>query len=143
MIRAGWQLRIIPAVLLIGIAVVMLQGCPLANTFSPDPEIAAKQQWAKGCQVADSNLQTAKKLWKAGQLDVSARGPLLEATSLYEAVCTGDPPAPGEPIASTVVRVLAARVCPGLAPTNPDDWLLTAIDAAACVAEGALALENR
>jgi hypothetical protein len=130
--------RIVVVLLALFVLGVMLSGCP---GLSKDPEIAAKQQWIAGCKIADSQIQTATKLYKAGQISESAATKIDDAVTLYELVCTGEPPEPGVPIASTALMALAAKVCPTMAPTNPDDWILTAIDAAACAAEGALLAE--
>lgn len=125
------------------IAVVLLTACKPGELFSPDPILAAQQQWTAGCKVADSHIQTVTKLYRAGQIPESVADVVDDAVDLYEAVCTVDPPDAGAPIQNTIVLALAAKVCPAMAPANVDDWLLTAIDAAACVAEGALLAEAR
>ena len=118
-------------------AILLLAACE-SMPWSENPETAVKQQWVAGCKAADSNIRTATTLYRAGQLSESAADSIDDVVDLYEVVCTGDPPDPGVPIQSIVVRALAAKVCPSLAPSSTDDWALTLVDAAACVAEGAL-----
>ena len=132
-----------PTAAVLFVAVLVMAGCGGGQGLSPDPILASQQVWVGGCKVADSNIQTAKRLGMAGQLSESALDALDEVVDLYDAVCTVDPPDPGAPIASIVVRTLAFKVCPSMAPSNINDWVLTTIEAALCASEGALRLEAR
>lgn len=127
--------------LLVAALTFMLVGCPLGS-FSEDPTIAAKQQWNAGCLIADSNIQTTLKLYKAGLLSESAADKMDNVVDLYDVVCVGEPPLPGATVQSTVLLVLAAKVCPASVPsTGVDNWQMTLITVAACIAEGALLAE--
>lgn len=113
------------------------------GVFSEDPQLAAKQQWIAGCKIADSNVQTVTKLYKAGLLSESAADSMDQVVNMYDVVCTGDPPLPGASIQSTALLLLASKVCPAsVPPTGVDSWQLTLITAAACIAEGALLAES-
>jgi hypothetical protein len=109
--------------------------------FSSDPTIAATQQWALGCKAADSNIRTATVLLNAGQLSESAAEAMDDVVLLYAVICTGDPPDGDGSLASGAVKLIAARVCPTLVPSNSDDWALTIAEAASCAAEAALLAE--
>lgn len=132
-------LRLVPFFVLLLLGAMVASGCLPTSVKSDDPVLAAQQEWIAGCLVADRQIQTATVLYQAGQIPESVASHIDEAVALYAAVCAVDPPDAGAPIASVFVRSLAARVCPSMAPPGPsEDWVLTAIDAAACVAEGAL-----
>ena len=133
-------IRVIPAVLLIVIA-LMLAACKMGSVFSSDPTIAATQQWALACKATDANINTAIVLRNAGQLSESAVEAMDEVVVLYAVICTGDPPSGDGDLASGAVKLIAARVCPSLNPSNFDDWVLTIAEAANCAAEAALLAE--
>jgi hypothetical protein len=112
------------------------------GAFSEDPQLAAKQQWIAGCKIADSNIQTVTKLYKAGLLSESAADQMDKVVDMYDVVCTGDPPLPGATIQSAALLLLASRVCPAsVPPTGVEGWQMTLITASACIAEGALLAE--
>jgi hypothetical protein len=111
-----------------------LLGCP-GNQWSTDPDIRAKQEWITKCAVADSSLRILTQLYRARKLSEAGAERIDGAFTLYEAVCAVAPPNPDEPLISTVIQALAVEVCPTIAPS--EDWALTAIEAAQCVAAGA------
>ena len=129
-------LRLTPALMLLLVFTLVMSAC-----FSSDPKIAATQKWAAGCKVADSNINTALTLYKAGQLSESAADSMDDVVLLYAVVCSGEPPDADGSLASAAAKIIAARVCPSMAPPSVDSWALTIAQAASCAAEAALLAE--
>ena len=126
---------------LISLFVAMFMAACAQNLWSEDPRTAATQQWALSCKAADANVQTATVLFKAGQLSDSAADAMDGAVLMYRVICEGEPPADDGALVSGAVKLLAAAVCPSLAPSDTDNWALTAAEAANCAAEAALLAE--
>ena len=126
----------------LALASLLFFGACGGQMWSEDPKIAATQQWALSCQVTDSNIRTMATLRKAGQLSESVVNSMEEVVVLYAVICLGDPPDADGSLASQAVKIIAARVCPSLVPSDSDNWALTAAEAASCAAEAALLAET-